>query len=104
MLAQFSIHPVGEQESLSRYVAEVIRYVREECDKKELKYEFHSMGTEIEGPDEDVWSIMKGAHDLMKLQANRVYTLITIDDRKGRSNAMVDKKAKIEYILGEKLD
>jgi len=59
------------------------------------------MGTIIEGKDEDVWEILKGAHETMKKYVNRVYTIIHIDDRKGKVNAIKDKKKSIENLLKE---
>ena len=101
MLAEIAVMPVCGEKSLSRYVAEVVRYIKEEADKRGLKYELTSMATLIEGKDEDVWEILKGCHETIRQYSDRVYTIIHIDDKKGRTDALQYKKSRIEDILHE---
>jgi uncharacterized protein (TIGR00106 family) len=96
MLAEISVVPIGNGESLTQYVIEVINYIERESKKRNLVYKPSSMGTMIEGDSEDVFEVLKGAHNTMTNLSNRVYTVIKIDDRKGRTNAMVDKMKGIE--------
>lgn len=99
MLAEVVIAPFDKGKSLSAYVAKVVNYIRKEADKKDMKYQLTSMGTLIEGKDDDVWDILRGAHETMKQYSNRVYTIIHIDDKKGRIDAIDYKKSKVEDLL-----
>jgi uncharacterized protein (TIGR00106 family) len=102
MLAEISVMPVGNEESLTKYVVDVINYIENESKKRNLKYRPGPMGTLIEGDSEDVFEVLKGAHNTMANLSNRVYTIIKIDDRKGRLNAMVDKMKGIEARVEKK--
>ncbi|MBI2045709.1 MTH1187 family thiamine-binding protein [Candidatus Pacearchaeota archaeon] len=99
MLAELSIFPTDKGESVSKYVAEVVKYIGEECRRKGMGYETNSMATIIEGNPRDVWEIIIGCHNFMGASSSRYYSVIKIDDRKGRTNAIVEKKAKIEQLI-----
>lgn len=104
MLAEISVIPIGNGESLSPYITEVIKYINSEVSKRgdlkrEIKSELTSMSTIIEGRDYDVWEILRGCHETMKKYSDRVYTIIKIDDRKGERCAILKKKSKIEKLL-----
>jgi len=99
MLAELVVSPIGKQESLSHYVAEVVYYIKDQAEKGKIKYELTSMGTIIEGESNEVWETLMGAHNTMKEYSNRVYTIIHIDDRKGRDNTINSKKEKVEGIV-----
>ncbi len=96
MIAEFSIVPITGEESLSKYVAILIK----EVESSGLKYQLTPMGTIIEGETDRVFELIKKCHNLMKQHANRVLTRISIDDRGNELNRM-DKKVK--SVL-EKLD
>ncbi len=107
MLAEISIVPIGNGESLSQYVSEVVKYInlevsKREYAKREIKFEVTSMSTIIEGGDCDIWEILRGCHETMKKYSDRVYTIIKIDDRKGEKCAILKKKSKIERLLAKK--
>lgn len=99
MIAEFSIVPIGKGESLSKYIAEIIDIV----DKCGLPYKLTPMGTIIEGDWDEVMDIIKKCHFKIREYSNRVYTKITIDDRKGAKNRIKGKVEVIEKILGRKL-
>lgn len=96
MIAEFSIVPLTGEESLSKYVAIVLKEVK----KSGLKYELTPMGTIVEGDVNSVFDLIKKCHIIMKQHSNRVLTRISIDDRGDDLNRM-DKKVK--SVL-EKLD
>lgn len=96
MIAEFSIVPITGDESLSKYVAIVLKEVKESG----LKYELTPMGTIVEGDTDSVFDLIKKCHNIMRQYANRVLTRISIDDRGEDLNRM-DKKVK--SVL-EKLD
>jgi len=99
MLAQFSIVPIGKGESLSRYVAEIIK----EVEKSGLDYRLTPMSTIIEGRAEEVFALIQRCHQKMRRLAPRVLTSIVIDDRK-RAPRRIDAKVKsVEKKLGRRL-
>ncbi|MDZ7859080.1 MAG: MTH1187 family thiamine-binding protein [Candidatus Krumholzibacteriota bacterium] len=96
MLASFSVAPVGVGESLSKYVAEIISLI----DESGLDYRMGAMHTTVEGPQEEVMSLIMDCHNLMKEKAGRVLTSITIDDRKGATGRLTGKIDDVEKIIG----
>ncbi|MGA1841078.1 MAG: MTH1187 family thiamine-binding protein [bacterium] len=99
MLAEFSIIPLGKDESVSGFVAKAVEIVHQSG----LAYRVNSMGTVIEGNWAEVMDIIKKCHDEIKKEARRLITSITIDDRE-ISEPRIDKKIKsLEYKLKHKL-
>lgn len=93
MLAEFSITPIDKQgKGLSEYIAKTIRLIKESG----LQYEFHSMGTIVEGEANEVFELIKKCHVNMTLFSDRVSTSIKIDDRKGASGRLKGKIASVE--------
>ncbi|MGA1864166.1 MAG: MTH1187 family thiamine-binding protein [bacterium] len=99
MLAEFSIIPLGKDESVSGFVAKAVEIVHQSG----LTYRVNPMGTVIEGNWDEVLDIIRKCHDEIKKEARRVITNITIDDRE-TSEPRIDKKIKsLEYKLRHKL-
>ncbi|HQP10138.1 MAG TPA: MTH1187 family thiamine-binding protein [Candidatus Omnitrophota bacterium] len=96
MIAQFSIIPLGTGASVSGKVAEAIKIV----DKSGLDYRVTPMGTVVEGDLDEVLALIKKCHTAVLAQTDRVYTTISIDDRKGRAHAMAQKIASVEEKAG----
>lgn len=96
MIAEFSIVPMTGEESISKYVAIILKEVKDSG----LNYKFTPMATIVEGEPDDVFDLIKRCHNLMRKYSNRVLTRISIDDRGNDLNRM-DKKVK--SVL-EKLD
>jgi uncharacterized protein (TIGR00106 family) len=97
MLATFTIIPLGEGESISAMVAKVVGKVH----ASGLDYKLNSMGTVVEGDWDEVMELIKSCHQLMRRKSSRVYTSITIDDRKGAKQRLAGKvesvKKKIKH-------
>lgn len=91
MMAEISIVPIGKGVSLSKYVAQAVKIV----DKSGLKYQITPMGTIIEGNINKVFSVIKQCHLAVLKKSSRVYTRITIDDRKGKTNQITHKVASV---------
>ncbi len=89
MIAEFSIVPLTGEESLSRYVAIIVK----EVENSGLDYKLTPMGTIVEGDTDSVFDLIKRCHNLMKKHSNRVLTRISIDDR-GDDLKRMDKKVK----------
>lgn len=97
MIANFSIVPLEKQGSLSSYVAEILKIVH----NSGLNYKLHPMGTVIEGTGDEVFSLIKKCHHEMLKYSDRVYTQITIDDRKGYENRITEKVASVKKKAGK---
>lgn len=99
MVVDFSIMPVGKDESLSEAVAPVIEII----DKSGLPYDFGPMATTVEGEWEAVMGLVKKCREKMLETCNRVYVVIKIDDRKGRTGQITEKVRSVEEKLGKRL-
>lgn len=89
MLAEFSVTPVGRGESLSDVVAACVEIVR----RSGLPYELHAMGTILEGDYDEAMAVIRACHREARHRANRVTTLIKIDDRGGpKGRGMLRRK------------
>ena len=98
MIAFFSVVPQGK-EALSEDVAKVIDVI----DKSGLDYRLTAMGTIVEGEPDAVWGLIRQCHEKMRENARRVYTHISIDDRKDETDAIRSKVSDIEKHLSRKL-
>lgn len=96
-MAEFSVVPVGKGESLSEYVAECIKIVKE----SKLDYRLTPMGTVLEGEYDEVMGVIRRCHMRLMELCPRVITTIKIDDRKGRKNAIEAKIDSVARIVGE---
>jgi uncharacterized protein (TIGR00106 family) len=99
MLVQFSIFPVGSKEELSKPVAKIIDII----DKSKLPYQTTAMNTIIEGSWDEIFRLIKKCHLAMKKEHNRVYLVITCDDRKGAKGRLKGKVNDVEKILKRKI-
>jgi uncharacterized protein (TIGR00106 family) len=99
MIANFSVVPIGEGNSLSSQVAEVLKIV----DESGINYKLHSMGTILEGDWDEILRLIKKCHERTLEDSDRVLTTITIDDHKGKSGRIVGKVQSVERKLGKEL-
>ena len=90
-IAEISIVPVGTATtSLSTYVADAVKLLQESG----LHFELTAMGTIIEGPLADVMAILQKMHESpFGKGAERVYTVVKIDDRRDVASG-IDYKIK----------
>ena len=89
-IIDISVVPLAtETPSLSKYVAEAIKILKEE---KYVKYEFTAMGTIIEGRLPRLLSMVRKMHDsAFNTGAERVVTIIKIDDRRDQAATISSK-------------
>ena len=96
MIVAFSVVPLDKGESLSEYVSKIIDLI----DQCGLPYRLTPMNTIVEGSWDDVMGLIRRCHELMMEDSRRVYTCISIDDRKDRRDAISRKIESIEKKLG----
>ncbi|GAB64319.1 MAG: thiamine-binding protein [Candidatus Jettenia sp.] len=86
MIAEISVVPVGEEVDLASHVAKVVKVIHESG----LDYKLNAMSTVVEGDSDSVFDLIKKCHTTMLETAQRVYTVIKLDERKD-----TDKKVKM---------
>ncbi len=87
MIADFTIFPIGEGESLSGAVAMAFDVI----ESSGVRYEHHAMGTNLEGDWDEVMSVIKQCRDRLRAHATRISISIHIDDRSGGGHRMTEK-------------
>jgi uncharacterized protein (TIGR00106 family) len=96
MLFSLSIFPTSKgKASVSEDVAKVIDII----DKSGLPYQVTAMSTLIEGDWEPVMKVIDRARRVLRRRNERVYMVLTMDDRKGARNRLTGKVASIEKRL-----
>jgi len=90
IIAEFSIHPVGEGTSVSGYVKTALAELRK---AKGLRLQVTPMGTVIEAEKlSDILTAVEAAHvSLFEQGARRVDFVLRVDDRRDKARRMEDK-------------
>ena len=86
-LIDFSIFPVGKGESVSPYVARVVRIIRDSG----LQYKLGPMGTTIEGEWDELMDVVNRCFKELKKDCARIYMSAKMDYRESGFNRMVSK-------------
>ena len=98
-IAAVSLSPVGVGVSVSRYVTAALRVVR---DQERVRYRLDPMFTTLEGDLADIYALVARMQDaVFAAGAERVGTVIKIDDRRDRPVRMDDKVRVVEDALGD---
>jgi len=98
VLLNFAMFPTDKGESASPYVSKVLKMI----DESGISYKLNPMGTTIETETlAEALEIVQQSYDILEPDCNRVYSAITIDIRKGKSNRMVKKIESIENKVGK---
>ena len=96
VIVEVSFVPLGVGTSLSRYVAEAVKLIRESG----LPHEFHSMGTNIEGEWDEVIALVRRCQDrLFEMGAPRLSTSLKVSERRDKPYHMKQKVATVESLL-----
>lgn len=93
MIAAFSITPLGVGESVSEFVADAVRLVRDSG----LPNETNAMFTNVEGDWDEVMALIKRCVMSVGEHAPRVSVVIKIDDRSGTADGL---RTKVESLEG----
>ena len=98
-VAEVSIVPVGTlKTSISQYVVEAIKILREE---KDIKYELTAMGTIIEGDADKILALAGKIHkSAFDIGAKRVVTTVKIDERRDKPLSISGKVESVKKKLG----
>ena len=99
VLLEFSISPLGEGESVSRYVARSLEII----DRSGLDYRLHAMGTIVEGQLDQVLGVMKECLEAMAQDCDRVSCTAKLDYRRGHAGRLDAKIRSVEEKLGRPL-
>ena len=96
-ILEISVVPIGTPgTSVSSYVADCIRILKQE----KVKYELSAMGTNIEGNLKDLMRIALRMHEApFKKGALRVLTTLKIDDRRDKKGTLSGKKQAVQRKL-----
>ncbi len=98
VIADLSIVPLGVGLSLSPYVAECERILRDAG----LNPRLHAYGTNVEGEWDRVFGALRRCHErLHEMGAPRVSTTLRCGTRTDREQRMADKISSVERQLGE---
>ncbi|MCD6526238.1 MAG: MTH1187 family thiamine-binding protein [Desulfuromonas sp.] len=93
-VVQISCTPLGEGTGgISKFVAGCLTLVKESG----LKYQLTPMGTILEGELDDIFALVRKMHESpFNAGAQRVSTLIKIDDRRDREHTMERKMQSVQ--------
>lgn len=99
VLMEFSMFPTDKGESVSSYVSEVIRMIRESG----VSYRLTPMGTIIETEKlSEALAIVEQAEQVLSRQeCRRIYSSIKLDIRASKSGRMEGKIRSVEEKIGE---
>jgi len=97
VIADFSVVPIGVGVSLSRYVAAC----QEVIEESGLSHQMHGYGTNIEGPWEEVFAVIRRCHERVHaMGAPRISTTVKVGTRIDRDQTLSDKVASVISKLG----
>ena len=99
VLLEMSIVPLGQGESVSRYVAQCVDIV----DRSGLNYELHAMGTIVEGELDEVLELMRHCIEQVAKHSDRVTCAAKLDFRRGHSGRLKSKVTSVEQKLGHEV-
>jgi len=93
MIASFSVYPIGEGTSLSRFVKKGIGVIK----ASGYPYEIGAMSTSVEVPDLDaLFELVKKVHAVHVAEgAKRIVIDLKVDDRRDKKATMASKKAAV---------
>ena len=97
--ADLGVVPIGTKETdLGDYVSVAVQAIKDSG----LNYELTGMGTQIEAKNlDELYEAVKTAQEaVFKVGANRVFTVLKIDDRRDKDNrGLKDKVATVNEMI-----
>lgn len=96
VIAEISFIPIGTKLSLASYIGEALKIIEESG----LKYEFHSMGTNVEGEWKDIIKLIERCHQkIFEMGVLRISTSVKFSLRQDKEPSMDSKKERVMNIL-----
>ncbi len=96
-----SIAPLGEGVGVSRHVAAALDVARAQ---EKVRFRLDPMFTTLEGELSDVFALIQEMQEaVFAAGAERVSTVVKIDERRDKVTSMEAKVRVVEALLGEKL-
>lgn len=93
---EFAIFPTDKGESVSSYVAKVIKMIKE----SDYEYQISSMGTSVETENmKDALEILEKANQLLEKECNRIYITAKFDIRKNTKGRIKQKLISLQNKL-----
>ena len=98
-IAAVSISPIGVGTSVSRYVAAALEVV---CAQTRVRYRLDPMFTTLEGELDEIYALVHAMQEaVFAAGAERVSTVLKIDDRRDRAQRMEDKVSVVVKLIGD---
>lgn len=92
VIAEISFIPLGCGLSLSPYIANCLKIIKESG----LNYEFHSMGTNVEGEWKEIIEVIEKCHNrLFEMGVKRISTSVKFSLRQDMETSMEAKKSHV---------
>jgi uncharacterized protein (TIGR00106 family) len=99
VLFEFAMFPTDKGESVSPYVARIIKVI----DESSASYKLTPMGTVVEVETfEEALSLINRSYQQLEPDCGRIYSTIKFDIRKGKSNRLTQKIESVENKAGRK--
>ncbi len=100
VLVEFAMFPTDKGESVSTYVARIIKMI----DESGIPYKLTPMGTVFETETMgEALKVIEKAYSLLEPDCNRVYSVVKFDIRKGKGNRLVQKIKSVESKIGKEV-
>ncbi len=98
VLLEFAMFPTDQGESVSQYVSEVIKSIK----NSGFPYKLTAMGTIVETNTlKQALQIIDDSYSVLEPYSHRVYASIKLDIRKDHENRLEEKIKSIEKNIGE---
>ncbi len=92
VLAELSLFPLDKGDSLSPYVARMVRIIRDSG----LNYTLHAMGTCLEGSWSEVMDVVNACFEDLEQDCERIYMTLKLDFKKGKQGQIEHKVGAVE--------
>lgn len=100
VLLEFSMAPLGQGESVSAQVARVLDVI----DRSGVPYQLTPMGTIVEGEWAEVMAVVSACFETLAADCARVSVQLKADYRAGPAARLHSKTAKVQQLLGRRLN
>ncbi|MEA2043115.1 MAG: MTH1187 family thiamine-binding protein [Bacteroidota bacterium] len=98
VLLEFAMFPTDKGSSVSEYVSRVIKMIKESG----VDYKLTPMGTIIETETmPEALNMVEKAYNILEPDSERIYSTLTFDIRKNKSDRLTQKIQSIENKIGK---